>query len=103
MSGNSPEIKAFIRENAQLFWYTPDEKKEDISHELLVEHILNYGTLDAVRKLFKIMGIENVARVFFTAIGQSERKRGNYHELTLNYFSLVFKNYASGNSDKRTI
>jgi len=90
MSQNSPELKAFIRENADLFWYTPDHKKEDISHELLVEHILNYGSLDDVRKLFNIMGIENVAKVFFNSIEQSERKKGNYHELTINYFTLIF-------------
>jgi hypothetical protein len=94
-SENSPELKAFIRRNAYLFWYTPDNKKEDISHELLVEHILNNGTLDAVRELFEIMGINTVAKVFFNAIGKSERKKGNYHELTINYFTLIFKQYAS--------
>ena len=97
MPQNSPELKAFIRENADLFWYTPDDKKEEISHELLVEHILNYGSLDAVRKLFSIMGIDNVAKVFFGAINQSDRKKGNYHELTLNYFTLIFNAYASRN------
>jgi hypothetical protein len=95
MPENTPELKAFIRRNSHLFWYTPDNKKEDISHELLVEHILNYGTLEAVRELFQIMGISNVAKVFFNAIGQSERKSGNYHELTINYFTLVFNHYAS--------
>ena len=95
MAENSEELKAFIRENSFLFWYTPEKEKENISHELLVEHILNYGSLDAVRKLFKIMGIENVARVFFNSIGQSKRKKGNYHELTTNYFTLVLSKYAS--------
>ena len=97
MNENSPELKAFIRENASLFWYTPESEKENISHELLVEHILNYGSLDAVRKLFEIMGIENVAKVFFDATTQSERKKGNYHELTLNYFTLVLRGYVSRN------
>jgi hypothetical protein len=95
MPENTPEIKAFIRENSALFWYTPEKEKENISHELLVEHILNYGDLDTVRKLFEVMGIKNVAKVFFNAIGKSERSKGNYYELTLNYFSLLFKRYAS--------
>jgi hypothetical protein len=95
MTSNSEEIKALIRENSHLFWYTPEKEKENISHELLVEHILNYGSMDAVRNLFKVMGIDNVAKVFFTAINQSERKRGNYFDLTLNYFTIVFKKYAS--------
>lgn len=92
---NTPEIKAFILENSSLFWYTPQDKKEDISHELLVETILNYGSLPAVKKLFKIMGIKKVAEVFYYSIGLSERRRGNYHELTINYFTLLFQRYAS--------
>ena len=57
---NTPEIKAFIREYQVLFWYTPDEEKENISHELSVETILNYGDMAAVKKLFVVMGIKNV-------------------------------------------
>jgi len=38
---NSPEIITFIRENTALFWYTPEDKKEAISPEFLVETILN--------------------------------------------------------------
>jgi len=97
MPENSPELQAFIRENAELFWYTPGDKKEEISHELLVEQILNYGSLDAVKKLFDIMGIDNVAKVFYDSINMSERKKGNYHELSVNYFTLIFNKYASRN------
>ena len=91
MPENSPELKAFIRENAYLFWYTPEKEKENMSHELLVEDILNYGTLDAVRKLFKIMGIGNVAKVFTSMQG---RKKLNFYPEVYNYFSLLFKRYA---------
>jgi len=38
---NSPEVKAFIRKHSNLFWYIPDDKKEDIDNEVLVEFILN--------------------------------------------------------------
>jgi len=92
---NSPELKEFIRENSSLFWYTPQDKKEDIGPELLVETILNYGDINAVRKLFKIMGIQKVSEVFFSSINLSQRRRGNFHESTVNYFTLVFKRYAS--------
>ena len=92
---NSPELKEFIRENSSLFWYTPQDKKEDIGSELLVETILNYGDINAVRKLFKIMGIQKVSEVFFYSINLSQRRRGNFHESTVNYFTLVFKRYAS--------
>jgi len=91
---NSPEIKAFIRENSSLFWYTPDNKKEEISLEFLVETILNYGDLTAVKKMFDFIGIQKVAEIFFHSINLSDRRKGNFHELTINYFTLLFKRYA---------
>ncbi|MGE0089963.1 MAG: hypothetical protein AB7S50_10885 [Bacteroidales bacterium] len=91
---NSPEIKEFIRENSALFWYIPETKKEDISSEVLVETILNYGDMNAVKKLFNLFGIKKVAEIFFNSINISERRKGNFHELTINYFTLFFKQYA---------
>ena len=88
---NSSEVKAFIRQHSSLFWYTPEDKKEDIGTELLVETILNYGTLDDVRNLFKVFGIKETARVFFDAEG---RKKLNYYPEVYNFFSLYFKKYA---------
>ncbi len=64
---NSPEIKEFIKEYSYLFWSTAENEKENISHEQLVETILNYGDLPAVKKLFNLLGIENVARIFCKA------------------------------------
>ena len=91
----SPILKQYINTHRNLFWYTPESKKEDISDSLLVETILNYGTMEDVKELFKIMGIKNVAKVFFDAVNQSERRKNNYHELTQNYFTLLFNQYAS--------
>jgi hypothetical protein len=91
---NSPEIKQFIKENSTLFWYIPENKKEDISPEVLVETILNYGDMNAVKKLFNLFGIKRVAEIFFISINLSERRKGNFHELTINYFTHFFKRYA---------
>lgn len=88
---NSPEVKAFIRQNSALFWYIPEDKKEDIGPELLVETILNYGTIDDVRNLFKVFGMKETASVFFEAEG---RKKLNYYPEVYNFFSLYFKKYA---------
>ena len=85
------EIKAFIREKSSLFWSIPEDKKEEISPALLVETILNYGTMDDVRTLFRLMGIEEVSRIFFSARG---RQKLNYYPEIYNYFSLLFKKYA---------
>ena len=88
---NSPEIKSFIRDKSNLFWYTPESKKEDISPEFLVETILNYGNLDDIRKLIKIIGLIEMSRIFFSAEG---RQKMNYYPEIYNYFSLFFKRNA---------
>lgn len=91
---NSPEIQQFIKEHSDLFWYTPEDKKPEISHEFLIETILNYGDMEAVKRLFTIMGIKNVADVFFRSINLSERRRNNYYDIIVNFFTLVFNHYA---------
>lgn len=91
---NSPEIKAFIRQNANLFWYTPEDKKEDISNEFLIETILNYGNLDTIRQLVNIIGIEQITTIFFSLQG---RKKQNYSPEIYHFFSLVFTKYAQRN------
>ncbi len=88
---NSPEIKAFIRKHSNLFWYIPDDKKEDIDHEILVEFILNYGDMEAVKELFRILGVKNAAKAFYNATG---RQKLNYFPEIFNYFDLFFKKYA---------
>ncbi len=91
---NSPEIKAFISLNSKLFWYIPEDQKEEISAEFLVETILNYGDMNTAIQLFQLMGIKKVAKIFCDSISISNRRKGNYHELTINYFTLVFRKYA---------
>jgi hypothetical protein len=91
----SSELKAFIREKSSLFWSVPEDKKEGISPGVLVETILNYGSMDDVRKLIRLMGMDEVARIFFSARG---RQKLNYYPQIYNYFSLLFGKYAQGNS-----
>ena len=91
---NSTKIQNFISEHSDLFWYTPEEQKKNLSKEVLVETILNYGNLDAVKQLIKLLGINESARIFFDSINKSDRRKGNYHELTLNFFTLFFNRYA---------
>ena len=88
---NSPEIKQFISEHSNLFWYTPEDKKEEISPEFLVETILNYGDMDAVRTLIKIIGIERMSEIFS---GVQGRKILNYYPEIYNFFSILVKKYA---------
>jgi len=91
---NATKIQDFIREQSKLFWYTPEEQKKNISKEFLVETILNYGDLKAVKQLINLLGIKTSAQIFFDSIHMSDRRKGNYHELTINYFTLFFNRYA---------
>ena len=81
----------FIDEHKSMFWYTPEDRKHDISDDLLVETILNEGTLDDYRELKRILTPHRLAQVFFSATG---RKAGNYYPEIRNFFSLVLKEYA---------
>lgn len=94
--GNREEIREFIREHSSLFWYTPEDKKEEISHEFLVETILNYGDEKSVKRLFEILGIEYAADIFYK---QTSRKRVNYFPQVVNYFTLYFKKHVQGNTN----
>jgi hypothetical protein len=94
---NNPQIKEFINQQSSLFWYLPEDQKEGISDDFLVETILNYGDIEAVKKLIKLMSIDEVAAHFFNMINASDRKKGNLHELTINFFTLFFNRYAHRN------
>ncbi len=89
----SPELKAFILKHSDLFWYTPQDKKVEISDEYLVENILNYGDKEAFVELSKLMGLKTVSTIFFDSINKSDRTKGNYSELTIHFFNEVFKKY----------
>lgn len=80
-----------IDKHRNLFWYTPDDQKHDISDALLVERILNDGTLDDFRELMATLGGKRVAEVFFSATG---RQKQNYYPEIYHFFSLVLKKYA---------
>ena len=88
---HSPEIKTFIRQHSDLFWSIPEDKKEDISEAVLVEYILNYGSLADCRELIRLMGVKQVAGVFRKAKG---RQKMNYFPEIYNFFSLYFARHA---------
>ena len=79
-----------IDKHKSLFWYTPENEKQNISDDLLVERILNEGTLEDCSELIQTLGGERVANVFFSAKG---RQKNNYYPEIYNFFSLVLKKY----------
>ncbi len=92
---NSPELKALIRKNAHLFWYSKDSEKENLPLPVVLEFFINYADKEDIKALFNIVGIKNAAAVFFDQINKSKRAANNYEAISRNYFSLYFKKYAS--------
>lgn len=91
---NSPALKALIRKNAHLFWYTKDSEKENLPLPVVLEFFINYADKEEIKSLFNIVGIKNAAKVFFEQIHKWEN-RTNYFPEFQNYFTLYFKKYAS--------
>ncbi len=45
-----------IDKNKNLFWYTPENQKQNISDSLLIETIFNEGSLSDCRELIATLG-----------------------------------------------
>ena len=91
---NSPELKALIRKNAHLFWYSKDSEKENLPLPVVLEFFVNYADKEDIKALFDIVGIKNAAAVFFEQI-KKWGDRSNYFPEFQNYFTLYFKKHAS--------
>ena len=82
-------LRDFIKKRSYLIWYTKNFDR--LSAEAIVEAVLNYGDFDDVKKIFSILGIKTIAKIFKRQMG---RERTNYDPKILNYFSLYFQKYA---------
>jgi len=91
MPVNPENIKSYIREHSDLFWYTKADQKENISLDFLVETILNYGSLEDTKRLFALIGLKETASIFFK---NSQKNRNNYLLKVKNFFTLYFKRHA---------
>ena len=80
----------YIESHKNMFWYTPADKKTEISDALLVETILNDGTLADYKALLQVLGPKHVAEVFFSAVG---RQKQNYYPEIYNFYSLLLSKY----------
>ena len=88
-------IKDFIRKHEDLFWYSPEDKTETVTDELLVETMINYGTLDNIHQLFEAFGLQTTADIFRQMTG---RKASNIYPELRNFFELYFDKYVPRNS-----
>ena len=91
----TPELKEFILKHSDLFWYTPQDKKVEISDEFLVETILNYGSLSDFKDLEQLLSRNKLSRIFMSFEG---RKKMNIYPEVYNYFFHYFNKYAQRDS-----
>jgi len=92
-------LKAFTESRSYLFWYVKKEKLENLSEEVIVEQVLQYGDLDDIRQMFEIIGLERTS-VIFAKI--AKKKRINLHPKTINFFNLYFQRHVPGYINTRT-
>lgn len=82
----------FINKNAHLFWYIKKEAIPKIGNEVLVEFVFNYGTWEDVKELIKIIGFQELKKVYD---GITDRKIGNYIPEMLDLMGRITRKYAS--------
>ncbi len=82
----------FINKNAHLFWYIKKDAIPKIGNEVLVEFIFNYGTWEDVKELIKIIGFQELKKVYLSI---TDRKIGNYIPEIYNWLGLIVKKYAT--------
>lgn len=82
-------IGDFVKKRKHLFWST--KNYDGLSNEAVVEGVLNYGGMNDVRELISLLGIQEVAKIFYK---QTNRPRINYRPEVKNYFELYFQKYA---------
>lgn len=75
--------RAFIHKHRELFWFTPEDKKMEVSDELLITQILNEADLTTAKEMIQIVGKRRV-KIFLS--GLSGRKIGNIYPEYLNFF-----------------
>lgn len=89
-------IENYIEKRKDLFWSIHASQKKNISEVVLVETILNYGTLEDVRELIALLGLNHTAEIFYQATENRQRK--NYFPPVENFFKLYFDRHVRGHS-----
>jgi ERCC4-related helicase len=63
-----------IEKNKDLFWFTPEIKKLEISDSLLITQIINEGSIAQINEMIEVLGVNKVYQYLKNL---SEREKGN--------------------------
>jgi len=96
---NKTDLRNFIESRSYLFWYVKKENLGDLSEDVVVEQVLQYGDLNDVRQLFEIIGLSRTSTIFRKI---TNKKRVNLHPKTVNFFNLYFQKHVPGYINRRT-
>jgi hypothetical protein len=90
-NATNPQLIRFIDEHAGLFWYTPTNKKHEVSEQLLLETILNYATFSDSLQLFDLLGYQHSLNILSSLEG---RKKMNYYPELYHFYKLLLEKNA---------
>ena len=91
MGVNTEGYCKFLQKYRDLFWHFDKSKLDLLSHDVVVEYILNYGDDDAVKELFALLGTKYVGEIFKK--NTQNRKRKNYLPIVENFFNYYFNKH----------
>lgn len=85
------KLKKFIGDHSFFWWWVPEDEKENLSMESIIEATLNYGDVKDIKLLFELVGYQKTKEIF---LKQISGKRPNYSKRTANFFKLYFERHA---------
>lgn len=91
----SEALKSFIRRHIHLFWYTPKDKIEEVSDQLILEQLLNYAEMKVINEYIDIVGFSKACEIFFSLKG---RQKQNIYPEIYHLFDAYFKQNAQRNT-----
>jgi len=83
------KARDYVKSRPYLMWSTSDY--ENLSPEIIVESILNYGDWDDFNFVRDLFGVKELSLIFEKIL---KKRRVNLRPPTVNYFKNYFNKYA---------
>jgi transcriptional regulator with XRE-family HTH domain len=87
------EMETFILSHKSLWWWVQENDLAQLSIASVVEAILNFGGDEDIAKLFKLVSMEKVSKIFKAA---NQGSRTNYKPEIVSYYNQYFKKHVPG-------
>ena len=77
-------MKQFILDNSYLFW---DVKLDNISDVLILERVIDYGTLEQLKELFNILGEKEFKKAFVNNLMNGDKIKDR---ININDYKMIY-------------